>query len=1319
MGKLSLVALLSVFMFTVTASAQILCDDGSLRSSNCNLTEDAVAVDLYARNNVFAVEPLPFTDTNTLISSFLPGSGCFKEAGSSLGIEALPVIGGIINYYTPVLGFDPCKNQVNVEDAAGFGVGDTVLIIQMKGAVIDGSNTAGFGNILDYRNAGHYEFNYIRSITGNVVELENILQGQYDIPAGKAQLIRVPSYKSVVVGGTLTCPDWDGNKGGVLVLNVQDTVELQAAINVSGKGFRGGAVGGGFSCGNMAAWAAPVGTGGTKGEGIADFIVQKEAGGAALANGGGGAYAANSGGGGGGNAGAGGVGGFHSNTCPQPTQSINGGALDYTPGNRIFLGGGGGGGQQDNNQPVAPGGNGGGIVIIKADRLNCNNQQIIANGASVTTLVRDEGGGGGGAGGSVLLFVNNYSGNLSIEAKGGDGSSNDNQIYPSRCHGPGGGGGGGWIGISSPSLPGFINANLAAGRAGVVLNPSSACFNTTNGAGSGFDGSVLNNLLLPISTVPFKKNIDSVKITEVQSGCREFQFNGWAYTNTSSIAQWRWDFGDGNFAAQQNASHSYTGHGSHTVTLLATDANGCRDSVVKIINSSGLNFDFVQDQDICMLRNVQFTAVGDKGSNIYWSMGDGTVFSNVGNPLHQFADTGSYTIQYSTYNSGASCVDTIRKMIHLTVANENIVLTPDTTICFGADKLLRSAIDSTLPFCWDPVGFLNNSNVSNPTTRTPSSLTYSLTAAVAGINLVVNGDFDAGNTGFQTGLVYNGNFNTAADTLDAGEYTVSAAQWSGGTESGCADRKNDASGKMLIARTMTNGAVVWSQQIPVTPHTNYSFRFWLSEARGAGRTVNNVKLAILVNGNTIDSITPASTECSWKSYRATWNSGNNSSALFSIRDISVAPLTTAGKYFLIDDISLAASVVKRDTVRIAVDTPFVHVTPDTSTCEGASVQLNATGSVRYTWVPAASLSNAASANPVATPTDTTKYIVSGTNSFGCTALDSLTVFVKPAPVITNTGDTTICFNGTAQLYATGGVDYLWQPSGLLNSAVIDAPVTTALTANSQYRVTVTGSNGCTATDSFTVTVKPLPAFSVSPPQSTCLYREAQLSASGGDQYLWSPAALVSNPAVSNPRVPGVNTTIYSVWIRDTLCGFDSILTTTVKVLPLPVVAVAKSNDISCTLGSTQLRAAGAEQYAWLPAASLNNTAIPDPVARPRVTTTYTVTGTDSSGCTNTATVTVFADYSGGAPFAMPNAFSPNADGKNDCFRIKYFGAVSEFEMRIYDRWGNRIFDAVSPDDCWDGTYKGRPCSPGNFTYHLRAKTACGSIEKKGSIVLIR
>lgn len=1214
----------------------------------------------------------------------------------------------IINSYAAVLSIDICSNSVTADDITGFNVGDTIVIMQMKGASIDSSNSINFGSITNYNNAGKYEFNYVKSKTGNSIEFQNTFLNKYDAATGKVQLIRVPYFSSLTVNNTLSCMPWDGSKGGVLIVNSATEVNLNAPVNVSGKGFRGGAVGGGFSCGNTDIWIAAAPAGGSKGEGIAEYITGAEAGGARLATGGGGAYAANSGGGGGGNYGAGGFGGSHSNTCPVSTQSMQGEAGDYSAANRVFAGGGGGGGQQDDGQPVAPGGNGGGIVIIKAFTLNGNNQSILANGESISTLVRDEGGAGGGAGGSVLLFVNGYAGNLFIEANGGEGSSNENVIYPSRCHGPGGGGGGGFVGSSLVVLPPFVTSSLNGGTPGLILNPASACFNSSYNATYGEPGGTAFNLTLPEATVPFVKNIDSVRIKDSITSCTSFDFKGIAYINNQPIQNWQWSFGDGETSVQQNPSHTYASYGTNTVKLVITDINGCKDSATKLVTTSGINFDFVLAPDSCNPLSVLFRAVGDSTAEIYWSLGDGTVINNNRNPVHLYADTGFYLVQYSTGNAGTGCIDTVKKMIFIGHRYDNIILTPDTTICFGSGKDLRSNIDTSLQFCWSPYLYLEDADPANPRTYPPGTMTYTLLSESEGNNLIVNGDFSAGDNGFTTG------YTPGSPPLATSSYFIGASSTAAGPgTSDCSDHSS-GSGNMLMARnTAAANGTVWQQTVPVNPNTTYRFSAFIQSLK----LFNNSLLELAINGNTVlENITPGGT-CNWQEHAVLWNSGNNSTVTLAIQN--KANNSGIDDYFAIDDIKFAPFSIKKDTVRITVDSPVVKTRADTSVCESVPVILNTTGAVTYLWTPAAGLSNPAAENPVATPESTTTYLVTGTNSFGCTAADSVTVFINPAPVIASTGDTTICTGSSATLFASGGTSYSWEPSMQLNNPNIANPVTNPATNDIEYVVTVTGSNNCTSKDSFTVAVKPLPVFSISPNQSVCLNNNAQLSAGGGNYYEWFPAALVNNPGISNPTAVLTSTTQYAVLIRDTVCNYDTTLNTTITVLPLPVITAARSNDVSCANKSSQLTAAGAVSYSWTPAASLDNPASPSPVATPAATTTYTVTGTNGDGCTNTAAVTVQADFSDRSLFLVPNAFSPNGDNKNDCFGLKYFGQVTELRFIIYNRWGEVVFATSNPSACWDGTCKGKPCNPGNFIYYIRAKTTCGNTEKKGNLVLVR
>ncbi|MBK5284977.1 MAG: hypothetical protein JJE25_06210 [Bacteroidia bacterium] len=159
-------------------------------------------------------------------------------------------IGGIINIYTPVTAITnscgcPTTNcaTITVTSAAGFAANDVVLLIQMKGARADSSNTPTHGDILNLYDAGNYEFDTINSIAGNVITIKIPLKNTYftnstPTDSARVQLIRVPVYSgNVNVTSTLTPQAWNGSTGGVLVFWLTGTLTLQANISADGMGF--------------------------------------------------------------------------------------------------------------------------------------------------------------------------------------------------------------------------------------------------------------------------------------------------------------------------------------------------------------------------------------------------------------------------------------------------------------------------------------------------------------------------------------------------------------------------------------------------------------------------------------------------------------------------------------------------------------------------------------------------------------------------------------------------------------------------------------------------------------------------------------------------------------------------------------------------------------------------------------------------------------------------------------------------------------------------------------------------------------------------
>ncbi len=322
------------------------------------------------------------------------------------------------------------------------------------------------------------------------------------------------------------------------------------------------------------------------------------------------------------------------------------------------------------------------------------------------------------------------------------------------------------------------------------------------------------------------------------------------------------------------------------------------------------------------------------------------------------------------------------------------------------------------------------------------------------------------------------------------------------------------------------------------------------------------------------------------------------------------------------------------------------------------------------------------------------------------------------PDISISNDTSICNNSSVKLFVTGGNSYSWSPSSSLDNPVSPAPVASPL-ANTLYKVIVTDAYSCSYQDSVNISIKPPAVFTVSPDATVCTLTPKQLMAAGGDTYLWSPSDGLNQINIPNPVATPDATTVYSVTIRESVCNETATLSTTLTALPLPSVHATSSNDLTCSLGSSQLNASGAESYTWSPTSGLNNSNVSNPVASPASTTLYHVTGKDNNGCTSSDTVTVKADYSMNALYLLPNSFTPNGDGLNDCFGVKYWGVITDLNFTIYNRFGKRVFYTNDASKCWDGTYKQQPQDADIFVYTITAKTACGIVNRKGSVTLIR
>ncbi|MEM1118813.1 MAG: gliding motility-associated C-terminal domain-containing protein [Bacteroidota bacterium] len=315
----------------------------------------------------------------------------------------------------------------------------------------------------------------------------------------------------------------------------------------------------------------------------------------------------------------------------------------------------------------------------------------------------------------------------------------------------------------------------------------------------------------------------------------------------------------------------------------------------------------------------------------------------------------------------------------------------------------------------------------------------------------------------------------------------------------------------------------------------------------------------------------------------------------------------------------ADGCVSTDEVTVNVETNFITISPDVTICEGESTTLSASGADNYTWTSAMTLDNPNSANPVASPVETTTYSVFSANENGCMDTATVTVFVIPTPEAVACEDKTICRGDSIQLVVTTFAQYSWSPTNTLLNPTSGTPIAFP-TETTTYTVTVTDENGCMDTDEVVVFVNTPPTVTASGATTICVGSSAQLGATGAIAYSWSPTTGLNNPNIATPIATPLVTTTYMVTGTDA-GGCTSTDLVTINVTENSGISAGSPVSI-CAGESTPLLATGGSNYQWSPATGLNNTNIANPIATPSVTTTYTVTGTSTNGCPATATVTV-------------------------------------------------------------------------------------------------
>lgn len=402
-----------------------------------------------------------------------------------------------------------------------------------------------------------------------------------------------------------------------------------------------------------------------------------------------------------------------------------------------------------------------------------------------------------------------------------------------------------------------------------------------------------------------------------------------------------------------------------------------------------------------------------------------------------------------------------------------------------------------------------------------------------------------------------------------------------------------------------------------------------------------------------------------------------------------------------------------DSISIVVNPiPQISITanPD-SVCSGEPVLLVASGATNYVWSPATGLSSTTNDSTIATSAQDITYYVTGTAS-NCSSIDSILVNIIAGPNLSITpASGGLCAGDSISISVSGAQSYNWTGSTFVHC---DTCATITVTPDTSITLEVSGVQfGCFDTTSISLVVSQPINGAITGDTVMCASEELVLTASGGGNYLWNTGDTTAVITISPETTSLYSVSISSGYCRDTI---DQ----NIAVIQPPVIAISEDTTI-IQGGSASLIASGASQFFWTPSTNLSCDNCPSPIATPDATTEYCVAATNAFGCTASECVTVKVDIICDE-FFIPNVFAPGIGGdeENDCLRLYGTNCVQELKFRIFNRWGELVFETTDVTACWDGTFKGVDQNAGVFVYYVEAKMLNEeTVSKQGNITLLR
>src|SRR5436190_14835584 len=416
---------------------------------------------------------------------------------------------------------------------------------------------------------------------------------------------------------------------------------------------------------------------------------------------------------------------------------------------------------------------------------------------------------------------------------------------------------------------------------------------------------------------------------------------------------------------------------------------------------------------------------------------------------------------------------------------------------------------------------------------------------------------------------------------------------------------------------------------------------------------------------------------------------------------SILVINQPGQYWV--EVKDSCDNLVRDTINISLAAPIAFsIGNDRVICEKDTIHIIATaGFMNYQWQPSYQLNSTSAQQVVATPVVDTSYSVIAEKTPGCFAYDTMRVTVHASPPINLGLDRSFCLGDSLVLDAGLGFQtYAWNTG----SALQQITVKTA----GEYSITGITVNGCKSYDTLRVPqVYALPDPQLPKDVILCEGNSTQLqAASGFASYQWNTGA--TTPAIV---IQDIGT--YSVKVEDGHGCFDADTIMIAVKQPLPA-AFLPAEILYCEYEKPVLQPTQSfEKYLWSTGATTPSIKVNSPAD-------YWLEVNDNKGCTGRDTVIVKIRDGCIVGVFVPNAFSPDNNGRNDLFAPLVYGQLEQYQFKVFNRWGTIVFQSKIPGKGWDGRSGGVLQDAGVFVWTLLYKLENQPVKfERGTVMLVR